>query len=640
MNKKIILLTVCIVALLSLACTATAKTTDTFSDVPPNYWAYPDIIKLQTLNAISGTGNGTFNPEGNVTREQFLKILIDGFGITPEEATLTFSDVKKDAWYESYIKTGIATGIVTGKSADTFGIGENITRQDACVMVLRAMATMPDSVSEIAFSDKDSIAPYAKEAVSFLSEKSVVSGFTDNTFRPLELCTRSQAAKIISSAIDVEKTFFDGKRKIIFLGDSLTNAGEYLIYVNAFLKTRFPNTEVEVMFGGRDGETLTNMLERYDDDVLGKGATDVYILFGANDVNRGLYPNGTDESKQNAISKYTTNLETLITKLRSDGIRNITLLTPPALDEREYKGASSNKMEGISEGMEALSESTLALGKKYGLKVVDLNDTTTKILDARKDSEEVEIIKTDRIHPNRIGHFVMAAEIIENIYKSNGLVASVEVDTAEKVYKATNANVSNLNVTDECITYTYNPKAVPMGVDSKNITESVSGNGYSDAEEAYPEFIDFTDKMNREIIKVTGLAEGSYNVAFDGEVIATFTAEELAKGANIATIPSNPGQIKGKAVIDSFMKNYWTQIKVRRCEVLFRTLKKEGLYGADKQMITAWVNTTYPNNAGWESFLTLYEDYDIYKAQWDRLERNAYKLAQPGTYEVTISKVQ
>ena len=127
-------------------------------------------------------------------------------------------------------------------------------------------------------------------------------------------------------------------------------------------------------------------------------------------------------------------------------------------------------------------------------------------------------------------------------------------------------------------------------------------------------------------------------------MIGTFTAEELAKGVNIAIIPDNPGQIKAKAVVDSFMKNYWTQTKVRRCETRFTILKKEGMMAADKATLSQWVDATYPEGNGqrayWTSFLGMYEDFDIYKAQWDRLERNAYKLAQPGTYEVTISKVQ
>jgi len=644
MKKKIITLIVCFALIMSFCQSASALMTELFDDVPTNHWAFSDISKLQNLKAISGKGDGTFDPEGKVTREQFLKILIDGFGITPAEAELTFDDVKKGAWYETYIKTGIASGIVTGKSNTNFGVGENITRQDACVMVLRAMATIPDSIADAEFVDKDAIAPYALDAVSFLAQNSVIAGFDDGSFRPSELCTRSQAAKIISAAMDVEEKFFDGKRKIVFMGDSITNAAEYVIYFNSFLKTRFPNEKVEVILAGNDGDMVANMLSRYEDDVIAKGATDAYILFGANDVNRGLYPDGSDEKKESAIASTTANFETLVTKLKSDGIKRITVLTPPVIDERDYAGASANKREGVSVGIGKIAKNQMEIAKKYGLKVVNLTEITSQILEVKKDSGEVEIYKTDRIHPNRVGHFAIANAIIQNQYGSYGLVASVEVDTTEKTVKASNSNVSDLSVENGKVTYTYNAKSLPMGIDTANITEAVEGNGYSDAENAYPEFVDFTNKMNREIIKVTGLDDGVYDVAFDGKVIASYSAQELAAGVNIATLEQNPGQIKAKAVVDSYMKNYWTQTKVRRCETRFTVLKKEGMLAADKAMLTQWVDATYPSGhtlrAYWTSFLGLYEDFDIYKNQWDRLERNAYKLAQPGTYTVTISPAE
>ena len=67
------------------------------------------------------------------------------------------------------------------------------------------------------------------------------------------------------------------------------------------------------------------------------------------------------------------------------------------------------------------------------------------------------------------------------------------------------------------------------------------------------------------------------------------------------------------------------------------------MIAADKPTLSQWIDATYPEGnalrAYWTSFLGMYEDYDMYKAQWDRLERNAYKLAQPGTYKVTITKI-
>ena len=51
------------------------------------------------------------------------------------------------------------------------------------------------------FKDSADISDYAVNAVSKLYEKGIVTGFSDGTFRPKEVCTRAQAAKMLYGAI-------------------------------------------------------------------------------------------------------------------------------------------------------------------------------------------------------------------------------------------------------------------------------------------------------------------------------------------------------------------------------------------------------------------------------------------------------
>ncbi len=174
-----------------------------FTDLSKEHWAYTDIYFLKDLGAISGMTETTFEPEGKITREQFLKILIEALKIPYAQKELAFSDVKAGAWYDVYVQTGVAAGIVNGQSADWFGIGEPITRQDVCVMLARVLGFDTSIVSECGFDDADALAIYAKNAVSSLVEYGIINGFEDNTFRGTQSCTRAQAAKIISNAISV-----------------------------------------------------------------------------------------------------------------------------------------------------------------------------------------------------------------------------------------------------------------------------------------------------------------------------------------------------------------------------------------------------------------------------------------------------
>ena len=218
---------------------------------------------------------------------------------------------------------------------------------------------------------------------------------------------------------------------------------------------------MEVLFAGNDGDTVGLMLQRFNDDVVLRGATDAFILFGANDINRGLYPTGTKEQQDKAIATSVANMDMLIDKTKKAGVKRITLLTPPALDERDYKGASSKKMEGVCEGLKTLSQKYIELAKKHRIQYIDLLTPTMEILSAKKNSGEVEILKTDRIHPNRIGHFVLANEILQSMYGSYGLVASVTIDTKAKTHRSDNADVTALAVDKNSVTYTYKPNSVP-----------------------------------------------------------------------------------------------------------------------------------------------------------------------------------
>lgn len=378
------------------------------------------------------------------------------------------------------------------------------------------------------------------------------------------------------------------------------------------------------------------MLYRYENDIIDKGATEAFVMFGTNDANYGLYPDSTDAVKAALIDSAVENIGDLVEKLQGDGIKNITLMTPPTYDERDYSDSKCHT--GFAAATTTLSDRLKNLATKEGVNVVDVNTATAAITEAIADSAEEEIYQPDRIHPNKRGHFVIANEIIKTLYADYGLVASVEVDIAADSIDAENANVRDLAIDGNTVIYTYNPKALPMGVDSKVSTASSYHSGYSEAEARYPEFVDFTDTMNREIIKITGLAEGSYDVFFDDDVIGTFTASDLANGVNIAILANNPGQIKAKAIVDAEFSLYWTKNRVRNVERGIAILKNNDMYyGKTFEEMKAWIEENYQDTSSWDGFLTYYADYDSYVETLRNCQNNNYDLAKPGTYTVKVT---
>ena len=173
-----------------------------FSDVPSTHWAYDAVEKMAASDTVKGYEDGSFHPDANITREEFVKILVNYFDFTPEETTVSFSDVSESEWYAYYIQIAVANGIVRGVSADRFGVGENITRQDMAVMLDRAMSakgiTLSEKNEKMDFSDGSSISAYAAAAVELLQKAGVINGYEDATFRPFDNATRAEACSMLA----------------------------------------------------------------------------------------------------------------------------------------------------------------------------------------------------------------------------------------------------------------------------------------------------------------------------------------------------------------------------------------------------------------------------------------------------------
>lgn len=176
-----------------------------YLDVADEHWASESIRKLSERGIISGVGNDLFEPESFVTREQFAKLLAEGFGLEGLGA-LPFADVATGDWAYPYISAVYVNGIVRGVSSTQFGYGQQITRQDMAVMLYKAMLLKEEITAEEAnapFGDDSAIADYAREAVYAMRARGIINGMADGRFAPNEPATRAQAAKMLCAALGI-----------------------------------------------------------------------------------------------------------------------------------------------------------------------------------------------------------------------------------------------------------------------------------------------------------------------------------------------------------------------------------------------------------------------------------------------------
>lgn len=171
-----------------------------FTDIEGVTWASEAIIALADKGIVNGKGSGLFKPDDNVTREEFVKILIGAMNMTDAQYSgNAFRDVNDSDWFCKYVNIANENQIIRGTGNGKFGVGENITRQDMAVMLYNALVYKNADITskEPNFDDMADVAKYAKQAVNALYGMNAINGVSETLFEPLGFATRAQAAKVV-----------------------------------------------------------------------------------------------------------------------------------------------------------------------------------------------------------------------------------------------------------------------------------------------------------------------------------------------------------------------------------------------------------------------------------------------------------
>ena len=169
-----------------------------FQDLGGVSWAAEAIRELHKLGIVNGKTETTYDPNGNVTREEFIKMLILAFTLTDQSAQTSFSDVEAGAWYYPYVATAEKLGITSGMGDGSFGVGANITREDMAVFLYKTALLKGISLEgDKSFADASEISDYALESVSRLAAEGIINGVGENLFAPNANATRAESAKMI-----------------------------------------------------------------------------------------------------------------------------------------------------------------------------------------------------------------------------------------------------------------------------------------------------------------------------------------------------------------------------------------------------------------------------------------------------------
>lgn len=190
-----------------------------FDDMNNYEWAENAVDFLYKKGVINGKGNNKFAPEDNIKREEFVVMAVNLFYASEQCKSVDFADVKKNMWYSDKIAVAYQKKIINGISDEMFGIGTEITRQDASVVCSRIAADLYELAQESEetsnsdelhggifeytdidtdpFNDFEDVSDYAKEPVKRMFKAGIINGMPNGNFMPENNMSRAEAAVML-----------------------------------------------------------------------------------------------------------------------------------------------------------------------------------------------------------------------------------------------------------------------------------------------------------------------------------------------------------------------------------------------------------------------------------------------------------
>jgi lysophospholipase L1-like esterase len=203
-------------------------------------------------------------------------------------------------------------------------------------------------------------------------------------------------------------TVIQKKQRIVFFGDSITQAGVkpngYVTIFGDLLKQKGVDNQYEILGAGISGNKVYDLYLRMEEDVLAKNPDIVYIWIGVNDVwHKRTSGTGTD------ADKFERFYNAIIKKLQDKKIKVI-LCTPAAIGE---KTDFSNELDG---DLNKYANIVRSIAQKNNCGLVDLRKAFLDYNMANnKENKESGILTTDKVHLNDAGNKFVAEAMLKGL---------------------------------------------------------------------------------------------------------------------------------------------------------------------------------------------------------------------------------
>ena len=204
--------------------------------------------------------------------------------------------------------------------------------------------------------------------------------------------------------------------KLVMIGDSITDCGRqrpvaqgssdalgtgYVNLVDALLMVRYPAHQIGVVNMGIGGNTVRDLRDRWQTDVMDLAPDWLSICIGINDVWRNFSVPAHPEAHV-PLDEYTQTLEALV-KMTRPTLKGLVLMTPYFIEP--------DQAEPMRAMMDRYGDVVRGLADQYQAYFVD----TQAAFDAVMAHLHPMALAADRVHPNRRGHLILAQAFLNAV---------------------------------------------------------------------------------------------------------------------------------------------------------------------------------------------------------------------------------
>src|SRR5450756_1801958 len=164
------------------------------------HWAQVKIQSWIDKGLIKGYPDGTFKPDQDITRAEFMALVNRAFGYTAV-APITYTDVKAGSWYAPEVAKAQAAGYITGYPDGTMKPENPISREETATIISRIKNLTSDANAANKYTDASKIGSWSKGQVGAVTSAKIMQGYPDGSFMPQGLITRAEVVEALDNAL-------------------------------------------------------------------------------------------------------------------------------------------------------------------------------------------------------------------------------------------------------------------------------------------------------------------------------------------------------------------------------------------------------------------------------------------------------